>query len=417
LTPSIQISTVRGLRVATEHVPGARSVCSGVWVGVGARDEPAELAGVSHFLEHLLFKGTAHRSAQDLARAVDRVGGDMNAFTTKEYTAYYTRLPAGAADLGLELLGDVISSPALRDLDVESERQVIAEELAMDDDTPDDKAHSLLADALFPKHPLGRETAGDRTSVASITADQVRSFFGRWYRPANIVVAVAGDVDHADVVAAIERWPLEPTDAGAPVRTPPGDAIVGFAGLKRSTEQVHVAIGYRAMARRDPDREALDVLNHVLGGGMSSRLFDEIRERRGLAYAVFSGPSFYADAGALSIYAGTSKENLDEVLDCIDTEIDRLVNDGVTDTELDVARGYLSGSYLLGLEDAASRMSRLGGQLTVLGELADVDEQLERFRSVTADDVLRVARRVLTPSRALAVVGPVSTKALRARVA
>jgi predicted Zn-dependent peptidase len=404
-----------GIRVVSEAVPGARSVCSGVWVGVGARDESDELAGVSHFLEHLLFKGTPTRSSTDIARAIDRVGGDMNAFTTEEYTAYYTRLPSEHLGVALELLGDVVCSPALRDGDVESERQVILEELAAADDSPDDRVHALLTEQLFPGHPLGRETAGDRSVVASLAPQQVRDFFNRWYRPSNMVVAVAGDLEHEAVLAAVDRWGLEPSVGIAPHRERPGVSSAVVRLERRSTEQVHVALGYRALSRHHPDREVLEVANHVLGGGMSSRLFDEIRERRGLVYTVFSIPSFFADDGTMSVYAGTSPDHVTEVLACMATEIERIAQDGITAEECEVAIGYLTGSYVLGLEDAASRMSRLGGQLTVLGTLTDVDEQLDRYRAVTAEQVQTLSGRVFGGTRSLAAVGPVSMKALSAR--
>lgn len=407
-----------GLRVVTERVPGARSVCSGAWVAVGARDEPAALSGVSHFLEHLLFKGTERRSAQELSRAVDRVGGEMNAFTTKEYTAYYTRLPAGNLGLGVDLLGDVLTAPALRDDDVESERQVILEELAMDDDTPDDRVHTLAYESLFPAHPLGRETAGARASVAEIGAEDVRAFFRRWYRPANVVVAVAGDIDHDDAVSCVEHaFGHVPAGGEAPSREAPSDEVRPLAVMRRSTEQVHLTVGYRALARLDPDREALEVANHVLGGGMSSRLFEEIREKRGLAYSVFSAPASYGDAGVLSVYAGTAVAHVDEVLDLIDVELERLAAAGIDDEELAIAVGYLTGSYAMGLEDASSRMARNGGQVTVLGYVRPVDEQLERYRAVTRLDVARVAARVLGGPRTLAAVGPVTAKALKGRAA
>src|SRR4051812_25297622 len=258
-------------------MPGARSVAAGVWVGVGARDEPAELAGVSHFLEHLLFKGSEARSARQIAETIDRVGGDMNAFTTKEYTAYYTRLPASALSSGLQLLGDVLTAPALRDADVESERQVILEELLMDEDSPEDKAHTLLYESLFPGHPLGRETAGVKDTVIAVTPHDVRQFFARWYQPATMVVAVAGGLDHDAVVAEVERRFPGAAGGAIPVRQPPSAKVVPLVVRRRRTEQAHVAFGFRGVRRDDPQREALDVLNHCLGGGMSSRLFDEIR--------------------------------------------------------------------------------------------------------------------------------------------
>ncbi len=410
----VEITTLAsGLRVVTERMPEARSVSAGVWVGAGARDEPDELAGVSHFLEHLLFKGTDGRSARQIAEAIDRVGGDMNAFTTKEYTAYYTRLPARELALGLEVLGDVLTAPALRDVDVESERQVILEELLMDEDSPEDKAHTLLYESLFPRHPLGRETAGMRDTVSAITPDDIRRFFACWYQPATMVVAVAGGLDHDTVVAEVER--RFPAAAGGtkPVRQPPAASVVPLAVRRRRTEQAHVAIGFRSVARTDPDREALDVLNHCLGGGMSSRLFDEIREQRGLAYAVYSAPSAYADAGALAIYAGTTPANVDPVLDLIEVELKKLVAAGLGDDELAVAKGYLTGSYLLSLEDPSSRMARLGGLLVTTGEIRPVAEQVARWEAVDQEAVRGMIDRVLCGPRALAAVGPLTKASLR----
>lgn len=410
----VEITTLAsGLRVATERMPGARSVAAGVWVGVGARDEPDELAGVSHFLEHLLFKGTEDRSARRIAESIDRVGGDMNAFTTKEYTAYYTRLPATALSLGLEILGDVLTAPALREVDVESERQVILEELLMDEDSPEDKAHTLLYESLFPRHPLGRETAGVKETVVAVTPDDVRAFFARWYQPATMVVAVTGGLDHDTVVAVVER--CFPCAAGGapPERHPPSAKVVPLVVRRRRTEQAHLAFGFRGVRRDDPDREALDVLNHCLGGGMSSRLFDEIREQRGLAYAVYSAPSAYADAGALAVYAGTTPAHVDPVLDLIEVELKKLVAAGLTDDELAVAKGYLTGSYVLSLEDPSSRMARLGGLLATTGEVRPVAEQLARWEAVDQDAVRAVIDRVLSGPRALAAVGPLTKASLR----
>ena len=414
--PHTHVTQLRsGLRVVTERVPTALSVAVGVWVGVGARDEPDELSGVSHFLEHLLFKGTEERSAHDIAAAVDRVGGDMNAFTAKEYTAYYCRLPAEHLALGVELLGDVLTAPALRDSDVENERQVILEELAMDDDLPENVVHRLLAEAVFPDHPLGRDTGGTPDSVEAITPDDVRSFFRQWYHPASMVVAVAGALDHEQAVAEVERrFPVEVT-AARPVReSPAGDAAAGGhrpasgrAGARRA--------GSSGMAREDEDREALDVANHVLGGGPSSRLFDEIREQRGLAYAVGSGTSSYHDAGMLTISVGTGPAQVPEVLGLIDDELAKLVADGMTAPELEGATGYLTGAYVMGLEDNGSRMARLGALLTTTGAVRSVEEQLARWRRVTAADVTRAIGRVLDQPRSLAVVGPVSEAAVRGR--
>ena len=405
-----------GLRVVTDPQPGAWSVGVGVWVGVGARDEPAELAGVSHFLEHLLFKGTPTRSRREIDESVDRVGGELNAFTTKEYTAYYARLPARHLASGLDLLADVVTHPLLRDHDVETERQVILEELAMDADTPDDRVHTLLYEALFPGHALGRETAGEERTVTAVTPDDVRAFFARWYRPGRLVVAAAGPVDHDEFVADVAARFPEPSDPHGPVREAPTAAAVPLVVERRRTEQVHLTVGYRALARDDDDREALDVLNHVLGGGMSSRLFEEIREQRGLAYSVFSAPAAYTDAGTLTVYVGTGADHVDEVLGLVRTTIADLLAHGVRGDELDVAIGSLTGGFLLGLEGTGARMGRVGAQVCTLGRVVPVDEQVARYEAVTAADVLRVAERVLGGPASIAAVGPVAKKTLQAAV-
>ena len=395
-----------GLTVAVEPMGSTRTVAIGVWVGVGARDEPDGLAGVGHFLEHLLFKGTASRSAIDISRTVDRVGGDINAYTSKEYTAYYCRMPARYAAAGVELLGDVVTRPALRDDDVESERQVILEELAMDDDSPEDVAHRAFSQQVFSGHALGRDTAGERETVAGLPAAEVRRFFADHYRAGNTVVAVAGAVDVDEVVDAVTAaFEAMPAGDGRVTRTappPPGDDLA----IVDDTEQVHLVMGGRAVARQDDDREALDVVNHVLGGGLSSRLFDEIRERRGLAYSVFSGTSAFADAGAWNIYAGTTPEHAVEVRALVGRELHRLVAEGITDEELDIARGYLAGAYEMGLEDSGARMSRLGGQLTLLGELRSIEDQIARWAAVTQDDVRRVIERVYAADPVTVTLGP-----------
>jgi predicted Zn-dependent peptidase len=396
-----------GLTIATDRVPGARSVAIGAWIAVGSRDEPAELSGVSHFLEHLLFKGTPTRTAADISRTVDRVGGDINAFTAKEYTAFYCRLPRRHAATGIELLGDTITNSLLSADDVESERQVILEELAMDDDSPDDVALRTLTRQLFGDHGLGRDTAGARATVKAITADDIRRFFELHYRTGCTTVSVAGDVEHGEVVDAVATaFASMPAGDGRVPRLRPGSGQLGYA-IDDDSEQVHLAIGGRAIARDDPDREALDVVNHVFGGGLSSRLFDEIRERRGLAYSVFSSTSAYADVGAWSVYAGSMPEHAGLVAELIEGERHRLVAGGISDDELAVAIGYLTGAYELGLEDTGARMSRLGGMLATLGYLIPVEEQVARWERVTHGDAKRVIDRVYGAADPVTVaVGP-----------
>jgi predicted Zn-dependent peptidase len=398
-----------GLTVAVEPMVSTRTASVGVWVGVGARDEPAHLSGVSHFLEHLLFKGTATRDAIGISQAVDRLGGDINAFTSKEYTAYYCRVPARHVGIAVELLGDVVTGPLLRDDDIESERQVIMEELAMDDDSPEDVAHRSFASAVFGEHPLGRDTAGERATVRAITPGDIRAFFHEHYRTEHTTVAVAGAVDPDEVIDLVTKW-FDPMPGGrSSVRRDdwtPFDVPQRRIEIADDTEQVHLVIGEQALARTDPDREALDVVNHVLGGGLSSRLFDEIRERRGLAYSVFSSGTAFADAGAWSVYAGTLPEHRDEVEQLVVRELGRLTTEGITADELAIARGYLVGSYEMGLEDSSARMSRLGGQLTLLGRLRSVEEQIDRWNAVTLDDVRRVIERVYTVDPVTVALGP-----------
>ena len=392
--------------MATERVPGALSVATGVWVGVGARDEPDATAGGSHFLEHLLFKGTERRSASDISRTIDRNGGDINAFTTKEYTAYYCRLPAAHASIGFDLLGDVVTSPALRDDDVETERQVIVEELAMDDDSPDDVAVRVFGERLFAGHPLGRDTAGSRATVTSIGADDVRDFFERHYTANSMVVSVAGPLEHDIVLDEIERAFSAVRPAGTPpVRTPPVESL-GSVSIDDDTEQVQMVIGGFGLERTDPDREALDVVNHVLGGGLSSRLFDEIRERRGLVYSVYSSVASYADTGSFTISAAAQPRHADEVVALVMAALDELRSGGVTADELDVARGYLTGSYVLGLEDTGSKMARNGGLLCTRGAIIPVDEQVARWAAVDQDAARRVIDRVMSTEPIVVTVGP-----------
>ncbi|HEX6423703.1 MAG TPA: pitrilysin family protein [Acidimicrobiales bacterium] len=401
-----------GVRLVTERMPEARSVTLGVWVGVGGRDEPDELAGASHFLEHLLFKGTPTRSARQIAELVDATGGEMNAFTTREHTAYYTRLPAAQVDLGLDILGDVLTEPAFRPHEVDAERQVIVEEILMNLDVPEDHVHTLLAEALFPGHPLGREVLGTRETVEAATRDQIADFFGRWYLPRNLVVVAAGDLDHDHVVERLDGSLGRLAGGERPMRDVPEVDVEPRLVLDDPTEQVHVAMGWRGVDHHDDDRYALTIANQILGGGMASRLFQQVREERGLCYSVYSWASTYADAGTAGIYAGTAPSRLPEVLSVVDDEVAKLVASGVTEGELAVAKGFVEGSLVLGLEDSGSRMARLGRSLMARDEIVTVEDQLARIRAVTADQVAAVAARVFGGPRALAVIGHVDESVL-----
>jgi len=387
-------------------VPGAASVALGFYVGTGSRDEPDGLAGASHFLEHLLFKGTEARGARALAEAVDAVGGDLNAYTAHEHTAFHIRLPAAELPLGLDVLSEVMWGPALRAEDVEAERAVILEELAMEEDTPDDRVLTLLADALFPGHPLGREVLGTRASIAAIGRDDVAAFHGRWYRPANVVVAASGALEHGDVVDGVRARLGRLSGGEVPSRTAPRRAPRPRAVLRRRAEQAHVAVGLRGLAREDDDRFALAVANQVLGGGTASRLFQSVREERGLAYSVHSWAEAHVDTGALVAYAGTASDRLGEVLALLEDGL-RTLAEGVTDDEVRVAAGYLTGSTVLALEDPGSRMARNGEALLATGRVTELDEVLHGFRSVTPADASGVVRRLLAAGApTVAVLAP-----------
>lgn len=408
--PDIERSELTsGVRVITERMPEARSVSIGMWFAVGSRDEPGEIAGASHFLEHLLFKGTPQRSARSIALAVDAVGGEMNAYTTREHTAYYLRLPVAELHNGLELLADVVSAPAFREHELDAERDVIIEELLMSEDTPDDLVITALYESLYPDHPLGRETLGSRDTVEAMTREDVAGFHQQWYRPRTAVVAAAGALDHQQVLDAVDGL-FETGEPGvAPVRSGPSTGIRPLVVIDRPIEQVHVAVGWPALSLGDDDRYAMWVANHVLGGGMSSRLFQKIREERGLAYTVFTSPSSYSDAGSLIMYAGTAVNRLGELLSVTDEVLAGFLADGITEEEHRVALGYLEGSMLLGLEDSGSRMSRLGTGIATRNDITSVDDHIRRIRAVTIDDVAAVIARIFDGPRAVSAVGPLGS--------
>jgi predicted Zn-dependent peptidase len=377
-----------GIRLVTETMADVRSVAIAYWVGTGSRDEPAELAGASHFLEHLLFKGTERRSAAAIAEQLDEVGGDCNAFTTKEYTTFYVRLLSEHLPLGLDILSDIMWAPALRP------------------DEPADLAGERWQAALFPGHALGRDTLGTASSVQRITRDDIRAFCDLHYRPSNMVVSVAGDCTHDAVAADLQQRFAGALGGVAPERTAPGPDTVALDVVRRSTEQAHLIYGTRSVSRFDERRWALGVLNHVLGGGLSSRLFQKVREQRGLAYSVWSERSAYQDSGSLAVVVGTAPEHVDEVLRIVGAEFELLAADGVTDRELAVAKGNLRAEMLLSGEDSGARMSRLGASMLLHGEVLPVDEVLARIDGIERADVLEVAAELARSPRTLTAVGP-----------
>jgi len=395
-----------GLSLVTERMDDARSVCIGFWVGTGARDEEPSQAGASHFLEHLLFKGTAERSPSDIAEVVDEVGGDFNAFTTKEYTSFYIRLLAEHLPLGLDVLSDIMWQPALRAADLEAERQVILDEILMHADEPADEAAEQSSALLFPDHPLGREVLGTQESVSSMSRERIRDFFSVHYRPGNMVVAVAGDLRHEEVADGVEERFSGPAGGVTPERRPPDDKVEPLRVTRKTTEQAHVVLASRSVNRFDRRRYALAALNHALGGGVSSRLFQEIRERRGLAYSVWSERVAYHDAGSVSVGMGTAPEHVAEVLDIVSSQLASLGAEGITERELAVAKGNLRAETLLACEDSGARMSRIGAGLLLHGEVLTVDEVLARVDALTLEEVHATASELVAAPRTLSVVGP-----------
>ena len=400
-----------GLRVVTETMPTVRSAAVGIWVGVGSRDEDLIDAGASHYLEHLLFKGTQRRSALEISAAVDAVGGDLNAFTAKEYTCYYARVLDSDLPLAVDVVSDMVTGSLIQEEDVEAERGVILEEIAMRDDEPSDLVHDEFSTALYGDAPLGRPILGTVDSINSLTADGIGRYYRERYLPANLVVAVAGNLDHDEVLRHVDKafegvlgqegLPSPPRIGGEGAEPNPGVRLI-----PRQTEQANLILGTIGVSRTDDRRFTLGVLNSALGGGMSSRLFQEVREKRGLAYSVYSYTSQYADTGTFGVYAGCQPGKIDEVLTICRDEVGKIAEHGLTDEELSRGKGQLRGSMVLGLEDTGSRMSRIGKSELVYEELLSVDEVLARIDAVTLDDIRSVAADVLAKPMTLTVVGP-----------
>ena len=403
-----------GLRIVTEAMPGVRSASVGVWVPVGSRDETPALAGTSHFLEHLLFKGTTRRSALDIASEMDAVGGEFNAFTEKEHTCFYATVLDRDLPLAIDIVSDVVLDATITAQDVDVERGVVLEEIAMRDDDPADLVHDEFAGALFGDVPLGRSILGTEDSIHALTRRQIHGYYKRRYATDAMVVSVAGNVDHAEVVRLVraafagrldaERGPVPPR--AGPAHPPHGAPARPILVRPDETEQANVVLGCRGLARHDPDRYALGVLSSALGGGMSSRLFQRIREERGLAYSVYTFSSGYADTGLFGIYAGCQPGKADEVLSLILTEFAAVARGELDEAEIERGKGQMRGATVLGLEDAGSRMTRIGKSEIAYGDVLGVDELLHRIDAVTVADVSAVAERVLHRPRCLTVVGP-----------
>jgi len=404
-----------GLRVVTEYIPSVRSASVGVWVGVGSRDEGSSVAGAAHFLEHLLFKSTPTRSAVEIAQAVDAVGGELNAFTAREHTCYYAHVLDSDVDLAIDLVADVVLRGSCAVEDVELERAVVLEEIAMRDDDPEDTLGDVFLSAVFGAHPVGRPVIGSVASVSTMTRSQLHSFHIRRYTPERMVVAVAGNIDHDEVVGLVRehfgahltrgRSAIPPRKGTGRVTGQPSVEVVN-----RDAEQTHLSLGVRVPGRHWKHRWALSVLNTALGGGLSSRLFQQIRETRGLAYSVYSTVDTFSDTGALSVYAACLPERFGEVARVTTDVLETVARDGITEGECRIATGALSGGLVLGLEDSGSRMSRIGRSELNFGEHRSIDKTLELINEVTLEEVNAVARKLLTRQYGAAILGPYRTK-------
>jgi predicted Zn-dependent peptidase len=405
-----------GVRILSENVPGARSATIGYWVAVGSRDELPETYGSTHFLEHLLFKGTTTRTALDIAVSFDAVGGDHNAVTAKEYTCYYAKIRDRDLPMAVEVLSDMITSSVIDREEFENERGVILEELAMADDDPSDVASERFFEAVLGAHPLGRPIGGSPETITAATRDRVWDHYRGNYRAQDLVITVAGAVDHDELVAGVERallaagWDLsietravERRDGSHPVIERGSPLVV----VQRPIEQANILLGVPGIPAVDDRRSTMAVLNSVLGGGMSSRLFQEIREKRGLAYSVYSFSPSYSDAGLFGLYAGCSPAKAGQVAELLVGEFRRLAEGGITDDEMGRAVGQLSGASALALEDSDTRMSRLGRSEITLGEFADLDESLRRLALVTTTEVRELAEELASRPISIAAVGTI----------
>lgn len=409
-----------GLRIVTEEIPTVRSAAFGIWVNVGSRDESLKVAGASHFLEHLLFKGTKRRSALEISSSIEAVGGEMNAFTSKEYTCFYARVIDKDLPLAIDVISDLITSSLGKSSDVEAERKVVLEEISMRDDDPADLVHELFAETFYGDTTLGRSILGTTKSIKSLSRSAVFNYYKKRYLPEDIVVAVAGNIRHQQVVdqiiAALSRdeflnrtekkFNLRPSQEFN--RKPKRN--VGL--INRKTEQAHIVLGMPGVNRDDKRRFAMGVLSAALGGGMSSRLFQEIREKRGLAYSVYSYAQQFAGSGFLALYAGSTPSKAIEVIKIMRGVLEDVASNGLTSEELIKAQGAVSGSLVLGQEDTGSRMSRIGKSELIYGQVLSFDEILREISAVDSAAIAKLASEVLGSAPSLAIVGPFAKRSI-----
>lgn len=413
-----------GLRIVTEEIPGVRSAAYGIWVNVGSRDESPKVAGASHFLEHLLFKGTKTRSALDISSSIEAVGGEMNAFTSKEYTCFYARVIDTDLPMAIDVISDLITSSVGREEDVEAERKVVLEEISMRDDDPSDLVHELFGETFYGDTPLGRPILGTVDSIKSLSRNTIFNYYKKRYLPQDIVVAVAGNIKHQKVVDQVIKAMSKDNFLDTPktdFKLRPNTRVrraqnqnVGL--LNRKTEQAHLFLGMPGVARDDERRFAMGVMSAALGGGMSSRLFQEIREKRGLAYSVYSYAQQFAGSGFIGFYAGCNPSKATEVVSIIRDVLHDVANNGLTHEELQRAQGAVRGALVLSQEDTGSRMSRIGKSELVYGQIMSFDEILKAVADVSSADIRGLANEILHSTPTLAVVGPFTKRSAFERI-
>jgi len=399
-----------GLTVLTERMAAVRSVALGAWIEVGSRDEAASQAGVSHFLEHMLFKGTERRSAEAIAQEIEAVGGRLDAFTSRELTCYYAKVLGAHLPLAVDLVADLLLRPRLDPADIEKERGVILQEIRMVEDTPDDEIHDLFAQAIWGTHPLGRAVLGRPETLEALTREDLRAYLASQYRPHRTILAAAGDLDHDRVMEVVQAH-LGAWDGPAAPPPPPAPPVARPATVTkdRDVSQVHLCLGVEGLPYAHRDRYALSLVNTVLGGGMSSRLFQEVREKRGLVYAIYSYLASYRDAGLLVIYAGCGEAALEEVIGCVREECARLAEAPIEAEEFQRAKEQLKGNLLLGLESTSSRMNRLAKMQMYFGRTFSLDTIIRGIEEVTPERFQRVAQACFAGERfTRTTIGPLS---------
>jgi len=390
-SPIVRDVLDNGLRILTERMTQVRSISIGVWLTRGSRHETAELGGIAHFVEHMLFKGTASRSAEDIAQAIDSIGGQLDAFTAKEYASYYIKVLDEHLPLALDILSDIVLNPAFSPDDIEREKKVVVEEIKMVEDTPDDLVHELFTQGFWENHPLGRPILGIRETVEAFDAKVLRSYFTNAYAPGNLIVSAVGNLEHERVRELVEAKFGVFRTSGESYSEQAPEVVPKVQIRNKELEQSHVCLGASSYPQNHDARYSSYVLNTLLGGSMSSRLFQNVREKRGLAYAVFSGLSAYRDAGSFTVYAGCSNEAVGEVIDLVVEELRTLKASPIPQAEIQRAKDHLKGSLMLSLENTASRMSHIARQEIYFDRQFGLDETLQGVERVTADDVQRVA--------------------------